>query len=117
MTILVFRDENETKYCYSHVSRRDRDFRKSFLMVEREKMKLTLVENSRDREFSLTSDSTALGSRCYLLIMRIWREMPADDELDDNESYCFDYDLSIEYNQMIIMLTIIMIKNRERYLR
>ena len=55
MTILVFRDENETKYCYSHVSRRDRDFRKSFLVVEREKMKLTLVENSRDREFSLTS--------------------------------------------------------------
>ena len=61
--------------------------------------------------------STALGSRCYLLIMRIWREMPADDELDDNESYCFDYDVSIEYNQMINMLTIIMIKNRERYLR
>ena len=43
--------------------------------------------------------------------------MPADDELDDNESYCFDYDVSIEYNQMINMLTIIMIKNRERYLR
>ena len=55
MTILVFRDENEIRYCYSHVSRRDRDFRKSFLVVEREKMKLTLVENSRDREFSLTS--------------------------------------------------------------
>ena len=55
MIILVFRDENEITYCYSHVSRRDRDFRKSFLMVEREKMKLTLVENSRDREFSLTS--------------------------------------------------------------
>ena len=43
--------------------------------------------------------------------------MPADDELDDNESYCFDCDVSIEYNQMINMLTIIMIKNRERYLR
>ena len=56
MTILVFRDENEIPFCYSHVSRRDRDFRNSFLMVEREKMKLTLVENSRDREFSLTSD-------------------------------------------------------------
>ena len=55
MTILVFRDENEIPFCYSHVSRRDRDFRKSFLAVEREKMKLTLVENSRDREFSLTS--------------------------------------------------------------
>ena len=59
MTILVFRDENEITYCYSHVSRRDRDFRKSFLVVEREKMKLTLVENSRDREFSLTSDLTS----------------------------------------------------------
>ena len=55
MTILVFRDENEIPFCYSHVSRRDRDFRKSFLVVEREKMKVTLVENSRDREFSLTS--------------------------------------------------------------
>ena len=55
MTTLIFRDENEITYCYSHVSRRDRDFRKSFLVVEREKMKLTLVENSRDREFSLTS--------------------------------------------------------------
>ena len=55
MTILVFRDDNEITHCYSHVSRRDRDFRKSFLVVEREKMKLTLVENSRDREFSLTS--------------------------------------------------------------
>ena len=63
-TILVFRDENETKYCYSHVSRRDRDFRKSFLMVEREKMKLTLVENSRDREFSLTS-----GSRSFIEVV------------------------------------------------
>ena len=59
MTILIFRDENEIPFCYSHVSRRDRDFRKSFLVVEREKMKLTLVENSRDREFSLTSDAVA----------------------------------------------------------
>ena len=56
MTILIFWDENEIPFCYSHVSRRDRDFRKSFLVVEREKMKLTLVENSRDREFSLTSE-------------------------------------------------------------
>ena len=55
MTILVFRDENEIPFCYSHVSRRDRDFRKSFLVVEREKMKLTLVENSRDREILLNS--------------------------------------------------------------
>ena len=52
MTILIFRDENEITYCYSRVSRRDRDFKKSFLMVEREKMKLTLtrihgIENSR----------------------------------------------------------------------
>ena len=60
MTILVFRDENEIPFCYSHVSRRDRDFRKSFLVVEREKMQLTLVENSRDREFSLTSALNAL---------------------------------------------------------
>ena len=55
MTILVFWDENEISYCYSHVSRQDRDFIKSFLVVEREKMKLTLVENSWDREFSLNS--------------------------------------------------------------
>ena len=54
ITILVFRDE--ITYCYSHVSRRDRDLRKSFLVVEREKMKLTLAENSRDRDFSLTSE-------------------------------------------------------------
>ena len=54
MTILVFRDENAIRLLLS-CSRRDRDFRKSFLVVEREKMKLTLVENSRDREFSLTS--------------------------------------------------------------
>ena len=56
-TILIFRDENEITYCFSHVSRRDRDFRKPFLVVEREKMKLTLIENSRDWEFSLTSDT------------------------------------------------------------
>ena len=55
MIIFVFRDENEITFCYSHVSRQDRDFRKSFLVVEREKMKLTLVENSRDQEFLLTS--------------------------------------------------------------
>ena len=41
--------------------------------------------------------------------------MPADDERDDNE--CFDYDVSIEYNQMINMLTVIMIENREKYSR
>ena len=57
MTILVFRDKNEITYCYSHVSRRDQEFRKSFLVVEREKMKPALLENSKDREFSLTSDS------------------------------------------------------------
>ena len=72
MTILVFRDENEIPFCYSHVSRRDRDFRKSFLVVEREKMKLTLVENSRDREFSLTSASRYQHllnhQRCLLLL-------------------------------------------------
>ena len=62
MTILVFRDENEIPFCYSHVSRPDRDFRKSFLVVEQEKMKLTLVENSRDREFSLTSGVAVRGS-------------------------------------------------------
>ena len=55
MIIFVFRDENEITYCYSHVSRQNWDFRKSFLVVEREKMKLTLVENSWDREFSLNS--------------------------------------------------------------
>ena len=66
MTILVFRDENEITYCYSHVSRRDRDLRKSFLVVEREKMKRTLVENSRDREISLTSDwNTAPGDMIF----------------------------------------------------
>ena len=71
MTILVFRDENEIPFCYSHVSRRDRDFRKSFLVVEREKMKLTLVENSRDREFSLTSGSKGPKWPIYLLLI-IW---------------------------------------------
>ena len=49
----VFRDENEITYCCSHVLRRDRDLWKWFLGVEREKMKLTLVANSRDREFLL----------------------------------------------------------------
>ena len=68
MTILVFRDENEIPFCYSHVSRRDRDFRKSFLVVEREKMKLTLVENSRDREFSLTSDSGEENEKEYIFV-------------------------------------------------
>ena len=37
MTIHIFRDENDIRYCYSHVSRRYRDFRQSFLVVEREK--------------------------------------------------------------------------------
>ena len=46
ITILVYRDENGIIYCNSHVLRRDRDLRKSFLEVEREKIKLTLVENS-----------------------------------------------------------------------
>ena len=67
MIILVFRDENEITYCYSHVSRRDRDLRKSFLMVEQEKMKLTLVENSRDREFLLTS-----GQNFYFVLYFIY---------------------------------------------
>ena len=40
------RDENEITYSYSHVSRRDWDFRKSFLVAKRQKMNLTLVENS-----------------------------------------------------------------------
>ena len=60
MTILVFRDENEITYCYSRVLRRDRDFKKSFPVVKREKMKLTLVENSQDREFSLKSEENTL---------------------------------------------------------
>ena len=30
MIILVFRDENKITYCYSHASRRDRDFRYHF---------------------------------------------------------------------------------------
>ena len=55
MTILVIRDESRITYFCSPVSRRDRDLRKSFLEVEWEKMKLTLVENSWDWEFSLTS--------------------------------------------------------------
>ena len=74
MTILVFRDENEIPFCYSHVSRRDRDFRKSFLVVEREKMKLTLVENSRDREFSLTS-----ALNLAMLPMMCLRNLPLND--------------------------------------
>ena len=70
MTILLFQDENEIPFCYSHVSRRDQDFRKSFLVVEREKMKLTLVENYRDREFSLTSDSVpSFAKQCQSLII------------------------------------------------
>ena len=72
MTILVFRDENEIRFCYYHVSRRDRDFRKSFLVVEREKMKLTLVENSRDWEFSLTSVPR-------LTILAPWNMCPCTD--------------------------------------
>ena len=69
MTILVFRDENEIPFCYPHVSRRDRDFRKSFRVVEREKMKLTLVENSRDREFSLTSALHIVWALYYIHIV------------------------------------------------
>ena len=77
MTILVFRDENEIPFCYSHVSRRDRDFRKSFLVVEREKMKMTLVENSRDREFSLTSASLQGGDH--------HKYLPASDIIADKK--------------------------------
>ena len=72
MTILVLRDENEITYCYSHVSRQDRDFRKSFLVVEREKMKLTLVENSRVREFSLTSGHRSRVARTRPNIWVCW---------------------------------------------
>ena len=36
-------DENEITNCYSHVSRRDSDLRKSFLMVKQEKIKLILT--------------------------------------------------------------------------
>ena len=60
MTILVIRDESRITYFCSPVSRRDRDLRKSFLVVGWKKMKLTLVENSRDRGFSLTSGSNQL---------------------------------------------------------
>ena len=35
--ILVFRDEIEIRYCYSHVSRRERETQIEFLKVEREK--------------------------------------------------------------------------------
>ena len=70
MTIIVFRDENEISYCYSHVSRQDRDLRKSFLVVEREKMKLTLVENSRDQDFSLTSDINPAPSQLSSLFFQ-----------------------------------------------
>ena len=49
--------------------------------------------------------------------MRIRRGIPAGDELDSYESYCYDCDVSIEYNQMINMLTVIMIENREIYSR
>ena len=55
MTIFLFRDETEITYCNSRISRQDQDFRKLFLVVEREQMKLTLVENSLDREFLLNS--------------------------------------------------------------
>ena len=52
MIILVFRDKNEITYCYSHVLRRDWDFRKSFVMVVRKKILPTLTrihgsDNSR----------------------------------------------------------------------
>ena len=51
MTILVFRDENEIIHRNSCVSRRDRDFRKSFLMVEKKwswlSSRISGVENSR----------------------------------------------------------------------
>ena len=72
MIIFVFRDENEITYCYSHVSRQNWDFRKSFLVVEREKMKLTLVENSWDREFSLTSAHRSRVARTRPNIWVCW---------------------------------------------
>ena len=55
MTIFLFRDETEITYYNSRISRQDQDFRKLFLVVEQEQMKLTLVENSLDREFLLNS--------------------------------------------------------------
>ena len=56
---------------------RDRDFRKSFLVVEREKMELTLYKNSRDQEFSLSSDQQYVADSKinthdgFLLLFRI----------------------------------------------
>ena len=87
MTILVFRDEIEIPFCYSHVSRRDRDFRKSFLVVEREKIKLTLVENSRDREFSLTSAMNrggGFGKGDYINV-NLDEVLPPANEIAGNE--------------------------------
>ena len=96
ITILVFRDENEITYCYSRVSRRDRDFRKSFLMVEREKMKLTLtripgIKNSR---WALVQGGTLGSTRwdflkfqvgicCSLLTMLTWTKILADMVMTD----------------------------------
>ena len=74
ITILLFWDDNEITYCYSRVSRPDRDFGKSFLMVEQEKMKLTLVENSQDREFSLKSEENTLD--WVSLFENNWGEVP-----------------------------------------
>ena len=89
MTILVFRDENEITYCYSRVSRRDRDFTKSFLMVEREKMKLTLtripgIENSR---WALIWDPTLFWKNptCYSLL---------DTQCKDKTTFTFTHSLT-----------------------
>ena len=95
-TILVFRDDKEITYCYSRVSRRDRDFRKSFLVVERDKMKLTLVENSRDQEFSLNSDSNPkfhnlmiiyfYSKFIYLDWWQIYQKCPSNNSLCSPDS-------------------------------
>ena len=49
--ILVFRDEIEIRYCYSHVSRRERETQIEFLKVEREKSQ-SILTRSRENENS-----------------------------------------------------------------
>ena len=56
---LGVRDENEIFSFKISCFEKGTRITKWNLMVEREKMKLTLVENSRDREFSLTSGTVA----------------------------------------------------------
>ena len=49
--ILMFRDEIEITYCYSHVSRRERETQIEFLKVEREKSQ-SILTRSRENENS-----------------------------------------------------------------